>query len=84
MHDRYFFGADILSLVLAFVSPLCAAAALCVEFASFLGYHAYLKMRYLLLMDRGAIALLFALVSTAVFLVFSLLGEDRQKKFEKL
>ena len=84
MHDRYFFGADILSLVLAFVSPLCAAAALCVEFASFLGYHAYLKMRYLLLMDRGAIALLFALVSTAVFLVFSMLGEDRQKKYEKL
>lgn len=77
MHDRYFFGADMLSLVLAFVSPVCAAAALCVEFASFLGYHAYLKMEFLLLMDRGAWALLAALLIAACCLAFQLSGRGR-------
>ena len=82
MHDRYFFGADALSLVLAFVSPVCAAVALCVEFASFLGYHAYLKMRYLLLMDRGAWALLAALVIVGVFFARSMGQKEAPKKIE--
>lgn len=83
MHDRYFFCADILSLVLAFVSPLFAAVAVCVEFASLLGYHAYLKMRYLLLMDRGAWALLAALVFTALFFARSMSEKSPKKKIEK-
>ncbi len=37
MHDRYFFCADILSLVLAFAAPWSTAAALLVQFASLLG-----------------------------------------------
>lgn len=77
MHDRYFFGADILSLVLGFVSPVYFAAALLVEFASFLGYHAYLKMQFLLLMDRGATALCVALLLTFICFFRSLKKIDR-------
>ena len=58
MHDRYFFAADVLSVVFAFACPLCSAAAPLTQFASLLGYHAYLKMRYLLYMDHGARALI--------------------------
>ena len=64
MHERYFYAADILSLVLAFASPLYFPAAVLVQFASLLGYHAYLKMRYLLLMNNGAAALIVAFALT--------------------
>lgn len=58
MHDRYFYGADMFSLALGCaVLPLMPLALLC-EFASGLGYHAYLKMRYLLLMHWGSWALI--------------------------
>ena len=46
MHDRYFFAADALTLALAAAWPQLAAPAVLCEFASLLGYHAYLKMRY--------------------------------------
>lgn len=61
MHDRYFFAADVLSVVLAFAAPLLIPAAPLTQFASLLGYHAYLKMRYLLYMNHGARALLVVL-----------------------
>ena len=63
MHDRYFFAADVLTVVMAYayVNKYAAAAPL-TQFASLLGYHAYLKMRYLLLMDHGARALIVALM----------------------
>jgi len=77
MHDRYFFGADILTLVLGFTSPLYLAAALCAEFASFLGYHAYLKMRFLLLMDKGAWALIAAFLLCVIFFARSLKKEKK-------
>lgn len=57
MHDRYFFIADVLSLALAMVLPQIAHVPVCVSFASLLGYHAYLRMRYLLPMRYGAMAL---------------------------
>ena len=58
MHDRYFYGADMFSLALGCAAlPLIPLALLC-EFASGLGYHAYLKMRYLLLMHWGSWALM--------------------------
>ena len=60
MHERYFYAADILSLVMAFSFPIFSPAALLVQFASLLGYHAYLKMRYLLYMNNGAAALIVA------------------------
>ncbi len=69
MHDRYFFCADILTLVLAFASPACFGAALLTQFASLLGYHAYLKMRFLLPMRYGAAALIVTLMITGLFLL---------------
>lgn len=62
MHDRYFFGGDVLSVVLGFACVLCVPAALLTQFASLLGYHAYLKMRFLLYVDHGARALIGVLV----------------------
>ncbi len=54
MHDRYFFGADILSVVLGCACVLCIPAALLMQYASLLSYHAYLKMRFLLYVNHGA------------------------------
>ena len=83
MHERYFYGADILSLVLAFSAPVYFPAALLVQFASLLGYHAYLKMRYLLLMNYGAAALIAAFALALVCFVSSLrtgLPKSRKRK----
>ena len=75
MHDRYFYGADMFSLVLGCAAlPLMPLALLC-EFASGLGYHAYLKMRYLLLMHWGSWALIIAMG----VLVLSLIRELSKK-----
>ncbi len=72
MHDRYFFAADVLSVLIAFVAFEFSALPILVQFASLLGYHAYLKQRYLLLMDRGAWALIAALVLTICFFISTL------------
>lgn len=72
MHDRYFFCADILTVVLAFVSWPCSAAAAFTQFASLLGYHAYLKMRFLLPMRYGAFALIVTFMIAGVFLISAL------------
>ncbi len=72
MHERYFYAADILSLVLAFSVPPFFLTALLVQFASLLGYHAYLKMRYLLLMNNGAAALIVAFALTLICLLTAL------------
>lgn len=77
MHDRYFFAADILALVLAFVDPLFAAAAVLMQFASLLGYHAYLKMRYLLPMSRGAVAVALVIVLAACSLCLELFSRKQ-------
>ncbi len=79
MHERYFFAADILSVVLAFSAPMYAAAALLVQFASLLGYYAFLKGRYLLLMDRGAAALIIALILTTVYFISELAAKNPKK-----
>lgn len=92
MHDRYFFGADILSLVLAFTCPILSFTAPLVQFASLLGYHAYLKMRYLLLMEHGARALIAVLFVLLWFLIYTLFIEKpdfkkiskKQKKRKKI
>ena len=72
MHDRYFFAADALTLALAAAWPQLAAPAVLCEFASLLGYHAYLRMRYLLPMADGALALIAALVILTVVLALEL------------
>lgn len=70
MHDRYFFIADVLSLALAVVLPWLAHVPVCVSFASLLGYHAYLKMRYLMPMRYGAMALGLVVITLIVCLIF--------------
>ena len=78
MHDRYFFISDVLSVAVAFVMPALTIVPLLVSFASLLGYHAYLRLRFLLTMNYGAAALLIALI----ILLFSLLTKP-SKKFKK-
>ena len=69
MHDRYFFIADVLSLALAFVIPALGYCPILVSFASLLGYHAYLKMQFLLPMSWGAAAMLLVIVSLLISLM---------------
>ena len=84
MHDRYFFPADLLSLVLAFsMWPFCLTAPL-TAFASFLGYYAYLSFflsirggHFLLPMKYGAYALIAALALTGLALAVSFRRKDR-------
>ncbi len=42
MHERYFYLADVLSVIFAFLMPAKALVAVLVQFASWSGYHAYL------------------------------------------
>lgn len=78
MHERYFFAADILTLALALVEPQLVPLPLLCEFASLLGYHAYLKMRYLLLMSWGAWALIAVLAVLTVLLLTALLSPEKK------
>lgn len=83
MHDRYFYGADMFSLALGCsVLPLMPLAALC-EFASGLGYHAYLKMRYLLLMHWGSWALIIVMAVLVISLIAELSRKPEQAKTTK-
>ena len=84
MHDRYFFAADALTLALAAAWPQLALPALLCEFASLLGYHAYLRMRYLLPMADGALALIAALaVLTAVLVTETRQTAPAERKSKK-
>ena len=74
MHERYFFAADILSVVLGSACILCIPAAALTQFASLLGYYAYLKMRYLLYVDHGARALIGVMVLTFIQLLYETAG----------
>ncbi len=67
MHDRYFFLADAAALAVAFCVPKLAIVVPLTSFASLLGYHAYLKMRYLLQMKWGFYALFIALIALLAF-----------------
>lgn len=69
MHDRYFFAADIMTVIMAFAAFEFFPAPLLTQFASFLGYHAYLKMRYLMPMRRGAAVLIIVLGSAFIFFI---------------
>ena len=79
MHDRYFFLADVLSVALAVVRPRLAFVPVCVSFASLLGYHAYLRQRYLLPMRYGAAALLLVIVALILTLAYEL-ARKRDRK----
>ncbi len=80
MHDRYFFGADVLSLIFAAVFPrLFFVPALC-QFASLLGYHAYLKGRYLFPMSYGAAALAVVIVVLIAFILYHFPAQRQRKR----
>ncbi len=81
MHDRYFFAGDILTVVMAFACWKYAAVAPLCQFASLLGYHAYLKMRYLLPMRYGSWALILVLI-LAGHMLFGELEKGKGKKIE--
>jgi Gpi18-like mannosyltransferase len=74
MHERYFYGADVLSLVLCAVSPRYFPVPVLCSFASLLGYHAYLLKRYLLPMRYGTAALLAVLALVILFICKRLYG----------
>ena len=80
MHDRYFYAADILSVVLAYAIPMLCLAAPLTQFASLLGYHAYLKMRYLLPMRYGSAALILSMALALIGLLGSLLEEKPRRR----
>lgn len=79
MHDRYFFVADVLSLGFAVVFPKLFIVPVLVQFGSLLGYHAYLKLQYLLPMRDGATALLLALVILIAFIICQLPAVSQKK-----
>ena len=68
MHDRYFFLADVLSVAFAFQFVTLVHVPVCVSFASLLGYHAYLRQRFLLPMRYGTVALALVLLTLIVTL----------------
>ena len=67
MHERYFFLADILSLTAAFAAPAYFLLPFLLQFASLLGYHAYLKGFYLYPMYYGTLALFAALILSLIW-----------------
>ena len=80
MHDRYFFVADVLSLAFAVAFPKLFIVPVLVQFGSLLGYHAYLKLQYLLPMRHGATALLITLVILTAFLIYQFTTKSEHKK----
>lgn len=72
MHDRYFFLADTLSAVWAVSAYRRAPVPVCVQIASYGGYHAYLTLRYAFPMAWGAWLMLISLTAVTVSLGLSL------------
>lgn len=66
MHDRYFFAADVLSLVFCFCVPAAIPAAIAVQCASLLCYYAYLNGVYLIDPTANGALMLFALLYLCV------------------
>ncbi|MEF9971578.1 MAG: hypothetical protein RR731_04645, partial [Oscillospiraceae bacterium] len=81
MHDRYFFMADVLSLLPAVLylrySPITALTS----FASFLCYFSYLTGQFLLPLSFGAVALLGVLLLLFTF-TLDRLNSRRSKKLK--
>lgn len=72
MHDRYFFLADTLSAVWAVSAYRRAPVPVCVQIASYGGYHAYLTLRYAFPMAWGAWLMLISLTAVTLSLGLSL------------
>jgi len=79
MHDRYFFIADVLALGFGVIFPKLFAVPILVQFASLLGYHAYLKMQFLLPMRDGACALLLTILLLIMFIIYHFPAISQEK-----
>lgn len=80
MHDRYFFLADCILLLLAVLWPrLHTAAALLVQTASLGAYHAYLVLRYAFPMGLGSLFNLLALLLLLAGLALELRSQARPR-----
>ena len=75
MHDRYFFAADIMAVVMTFAAFEFFPAALLVQFGSLLGYYAYFKTRFLLPMCYGGWAMLIALCLAGLYFLSGFEGK---------
>ena len=75
MHDRYFFAADIMAVVMTFAAFEFFPAALLVQFGSLLGYYAYFKTRFLLPMRYGGWAMLIALCLAGLYFLSGFEGK---------
>ena len=76
MHDRYFFMADIFAVVLGLSRLKFLPAILLTQFASLLGYYAYLRQAFLFPMCYGAVALL--ILTGALFLALLVRRRERR------
>lgn len=77
MHDRYFYLADVLSFAVAVIFPWESLIPVLVSFGSLLGYHAYLRLQFLLPMRWGGFAMLLALLLSVIHVAACL--EKNQK-----
>jgi Gpi18-like mannosyltransferase len=82
MHERYFFLADVLALVLAFYRPRLWPVPLLVQAASFLAYQPFLFGRGKENLPLLATLMLAALVISTYVLVTSIHPQSRQGLFE--
>ena len=79
MHDRYFYGADVLSFAAALILPRLAPVPVLCSFASLIAYRAYLRGYYLLPMGWGAAALIVAILLLLVELTVQLNAASRRE-----
>jgi len=75
MHDRYFFMADSFAVALGLTRLRYFPAILATQFASLLGYHAYLRQAFLFPMRYGT----FALLALMILLLFALLRGSSER-----
>ena len=88
MHDRYFFAADVLTLILAVCTPPLALSAILTEFGSYLCYLAYFTGYYqrignsniFLTNDKGALAVLLAILFLILNIVLYFRGQKNSEK----
>ena len=80
MHDRYFFPADIFTLAFALCLPRYFLVPIFTQFASLLGYHAYLRGRYLLPMRQGSYALIAAMLLLGLYLSATTMDLTRERE----
>lgn len=80
MHDRYFFAADILTLVLAISYFKTAPIAILVQFASMAGYLAYLTGRFVIKLQYGGLAMMFAFALLLICYLASLFSDKKNNR----